>query len=143
MEDGIERRALLLHLGNIIESIACVSKLSSGYSTMGEAVAKDESLADFSFLTLLNPEKTLQEYVKNVASAFFLWPRLLLDEELDRALIANLVQANLFAGNQAGWDAYVSAMRQDVPWFGEGLAEVSVPHSTQGVQMAPWPPEPV
>jgi hypothetical protein len=35
------------------------------------------------------------------------------------------VQHDLFAGNQAGWDAYAEVMRGEMPWFGEGLGPVA------------------
>lgn len=101
MENGMERRALLLHLGDVLESIACVSRVKARYGTLSEAIAEEDSLADFTILRGLG-ELAPDEYVKLAARAYFLWPKLLLDEELNRALLANLVQNDLFAGNQAG-----------------------------------------
>ena len=49
----------------------------------------------------------------------------MLDERLNRALLANLVQTDLFAGNQTGWDAYVNGLQKDVLWFGRDLSPVA------------------
>ena len=138
MDDGIERRALLLHLGDVLESMSCVAKCGTRFNTLNEAVAEEDSLADFWFLSLLGAETTADGYAKNAASAFFLWPKLLLDATLNRALLANLVQTDLFAGNQAGWDAYVSGVKKEVSWFGEGVGPVAEVDR----QMVPWPPTP-
>jgi len=138
MDDGIERRALLLHLGDVLESMSCVAKCSTRFNTLKEAIAEEDSLADFWFLSLLGAETTADDYAKNAASAFFLWPKLLLDATLNRALLANLVQTDMFPGNQVGWDAYVSAVRKEVSWFGEGVGPVAEVDR----QMVPWPPTP-
>jgi hypothetical protein len=52
------------------------------------------------------------------------WPKALLDETLNRQLLAHTIQHDLFAGNAKGWEAYVSERRQEVPWFGEDLPKV-------------------
>jgi hypothetical protein len=35
MNDGIERRALLLHLGDVLEASACVMKCANRFNTVG------------------------------------------------------------------------------------------------------------
>lgn len=136
MDDGFERRALLLHLGTVLESIACVAKCGERFPKIAEAAKEKEELADFSFLQDLS-DLSPGEYVQRAAGAYFLWPKLLLEDELNRAALANLVQNDLFAGNQVGWDKFVADLRKEVPWFGEGLGPVKqVIPSTSPI----WPP---
>jgi len=124
MDDGIERRALLLHLGDMLEATACVMKCANRFNTVGEAVGQEESLMSFSILRMVDAESTPYEFAKRAASAFFLWPKLLLDEPLNRPLLANLVQHDLFHDNQSGWESYVSELQQQVQWFAHGLEHV-------------------
>jgi len=138
MDDGIERRALLLHLGDVLETCACLMKCAPRFNTVGEAVAQEESLMSFSILRMVDPEMTPYEFAKRAASAFFLWPKALLEEELNCPLLANLVQHDLFIGHQSGWDSYVSELRQQVSWFGEGLE--TVPEPDLEANAATWPP---
>ncbi|MFP3647285.1 hypothetical protein [Paraburkholderia sp. SIMBA_054] len=119
--DGMERRALLLHLGDVIEAIACVTKCAHRYNTIGEAVRQEESLMTFSILQEVEPEMTPLEFVTRAAGAYFLWPKALLDVNLNRRSLAHLVEHDLFADNEAGWKAYVEDLHADVPWFGRGL----------------------
>jgi hypothetical protein len=128
MDDGFERRALLLHLGDIIEAIACLLKCGNAFNTIGEAAARAESLSEFWILRTVDAEMTPHEFAKRAASAFFLWPKQLLDAELIREALAHLVQHDLFEGHQNGWDMYVSELRKHVLWFGEGLGPVLEPH---------------
>nr|WKF60779.1 hypothetical protein HUO10_005301 [Paraburkholderia busanensis] len=119
--DGAQRRALLLHLGDALETVACLMKCGAHHHTVGEAAAQEKSLPDFPLLRHVDSELTPTEFVTLAASAFFLWPKQLLEAELNRNAIAHLVQHDLFSGNHAGWAAYVNEIRQTVPWFGEGL----------------------
>jgi hypothetical protein len=127
MDDGFERRALLLHLGDVLESTACVMKCADRFNTVGEAVGQEESLMSFSILRMVDAEMTPYEFVRRAASAFFLWPKALLEDEINHLLLANLVQHDLFSGHQSGWDSYVAERRRAVPWFGEGLDVVPEP----------------
>jgi hypothetical protein len=124
IDDGMERRALLLHLGDVLEAISCVMKCGHRYNTIGEAYAQEETLASFTFLRQIDAEMTPHDFAKRAASAFFLWPQELLDDELNRNVLAHVVQHDLFAGHQSGWDDYVKDLRVEVPWFGEGLGTV-------------------
>jgi hypothetical protein len=65
------------------------------------------------------------EFARNATSAFFLWPKALLDERINLLMLVNLVKHDLFSSHQSGWDAYVTERRQNVPWFGESLDTVS------------------
>ncbi|SAL45630.1 hypothetical protein AWB64_04819 [Caballeronia sordidicola] len=138
MDDGIERRALLLHLGDVLEASACVMKCANRFNTVGEAVGQEESLMSFTILRMVDAEITPYEFAKRAASTFFLWPKLLLDESINRALLANLVQHDLFPGNQSGWESYVSELRHQVPWFADGLDQV--PEGQFEKSVAVWPP---
>ena len=89
-------------------------------------------------LRMVDAEITPYEFAKRAASAFFLSPKLLLDESINRPLLANLVQHDLFQGNQGGWESYVSELQQQVPWFAAGLEEVPDEQSEKSV--AVWPP---
>jgi hypothetical protein len=43
MDEPIERRALLLHLGDVLEATACVMKCANRFNTVGEAVVQADS----------------------------------------------------------------------------------------------------
>jgi hypothetical protein len=116
-----ERKALLLHLGDVLETISCLTRCGAHHHTVGEAAAQEESLAMFPILRQVDPEMTPAEFVKCASGAFFLWPTQLLADEINRKAIAHMVQHDLFSGNRAGWDAYVCELRHAVPWFGVGL----------------------
>jgi hypothetical protein len=59
-------------------------------------------LQDFEFLRALAPKMTVAEFSARVASAFFLWPKELLETELNRNALASSVQHDLFDGNPDG-----------------------------------------
>jgi len=73
----------------------------------------------FAILHMVDPEMTPYEFAKRAASAFFLWPKALLEEELNHPLLANLVQHYFFIGHQSGWVSgcthRLSALRQREP----------------------------
>jgi hypothetical protein len=124
IEDAEQRRALLLHFGDVVEAIGCAVKCGGRYNTIGEAYAKEESLAGFAFLGRLDPETTPFDFAGRAASAYFPWSKLLLEPELNRQALGYTVQHDLFEGNQEGWDEYVNDLRASVPWFGDGLDKV-------------------
>ncbi|SAK78814.1 hypothetical protein AWB76_05257 [Caballeronia temeraria] len=125
LQDANERRALLLHLGDVVESIGCVLKCAERHRTIGEAAADEESLASFPILGLVTPQLTPHDFAARAATAFFLWTKELLEPTLNRKLLAYTIQHDLFAGNQSGWESYVALLRAQVPWFGEGLGPVA------------------
>lgn len=43
MDEGLERRALLLHFGDVLEAIACVMKCADRFDTVVEAVGQEDS----------------------------------------------------------------------------------------------------
>ena len=121
MKDAYERRALLLHLGDVLEALSCLSRSGQRYSTLGDAIAREDSLNSFTWLGYLDTRMSPQQVTERATAAFFLWPKTLLDEDLNRLLLASTVQHDLFAGNANGWERYVKERRTDVAWFGEGL----------------------
>jgi hypothetical protein len=94
---------------------------ASGTPTLGDAIAREDSLATFTWLGYLDAAMTPQQVSERATAAFFLWPKTLLDEDLNRSLLASTVQHDLFAGNANGWERYVKERRTDVAWFAEGL----------------------
>jgi hypothetical protein len=146
MNDAYERRALLLHLGDVLEALSClsscVSRGAQRYATLGDALAGEDSLVSFSTLSFLDSELSPQQVIERATAAFFIWPKSLLDEELNRSLLASTVQHDLFAGNLRGWSAYIDERRKDVPWFAEGLqdppADGEPQHASQS-RFSRWP----
>ncbi|OTP66215.1 hypothetical protein [Caballeronia sordidicola] len=67
-------------MGDVLEASACVMKCANRFNTVGEAVGQEESLMTFTILRMVDAEITPYEFAKRAASAFFLWPKLLLDE---------------------------------------------------------------
>ncbi|RDK03490.1 hypothetical protein [Paraburkholderia lacunae] len=120
MKDAFERRALLLHLGEVLEAVNWLLKCD-GEKTVHELAAANASFARLALLTQVSRRMTSKEFVQRATSAFFAWPGELLEPELNRERLASTVQRNLFAGNTQGWRAYVAALSGEVPWFGVGL----------------------
>ncbi|WP_137958867.1 hypothetical protein [Burkholderia sp. 4M9327F10] len=119
MNDAFDRRALLIHLGDVLEAMNTLQRCGKDRMTVRELAAASESLGGHPLLTHLSPQTTLREFVAQVARAFSIWPQALLDADLDGERLATSVQRNLFAGNLDGWLAYVAAMQTEVPWFGK------------------------
>jgi len=124
-QDPYERRALLLHLGDVMESVFCLSQCADEYASIGEAVKGNDALAGFTLLGFIDEKMTPRDFIRRASGAFFVWPKALLDETLNRQLLANTVRHDLFADNAKGWGAYVEERRKDVPWFGEELPETA------------------
>ncbi|MGU7774724.1 hypothetical protein ACV229_31695 [Burkholderia sp. MR1-5-21] len=122
MKDAFERRALLLHLGDVLEAIERLSAGGEGErKTLHQLIAANEALASLPLLQQVSQQMTLHEFVQRASAAFSTWPRALLEPELNREHLASMVQRNLFAGNPAGWRAYVRGFKPEVAWFGDGL----------------------
>src|SRR5260370_64625 len=111
MKDAFERRALLLHLGDVLQAVSGLLKCGASHKTVHELAAANESLASFPLLTQISHGMTPQELVQRATDAFFAWPRELLEPELNRERLASTVRRSLFAGNADGWRAYVAALR--------------------------------
>jgi hypothetical protein len=137
MDDPYERRALLLHLGDVLEAIYCLMKCADSRASIGEALEQDDSLVSFSILGHADASMHPAEFIRRATGAFFVWPKSLLDETLNRQLLAHTVQHDLFAGNAAGWEAYVSERRKEVPWFGADLPQVPEQEADAAPEAAP------
>jgi hypothetical protein len=124
MDDRFDRRELLLHLGDILEALSCLTKAGRPDAPVARLAKEQDSLQEFGYLRALAPKMTVAEFSARVASAFFLWPKELLESELNRNALASTVQHDLFDGNPHGWDAYVAHMQEKVPWYGTGLPEM-------------------
>ncbi|HMC46326.1 MAG TPA: hypothetical protein VKJ77_13470 [Caballeronia sp.] len=138
MKDAYERRALLLHLGDVLEALSCLSRSGQRYATLGDAIAREDSLTSFTWLGYLDAAMTPQQVNERATAAFFLWPKTLLDEDLNRSLLASTVQHDLFAGNAKGWERYVAEHRKDVAWFAEGL-QVRSDETKPESRFSRWP----
>ncbi|MPW18981.1 hypothetical protein GCT13_19280 [Paraburkholderia sp. CNPSo 3157] len=121
MDDPFDRRELLLHLGDMLEALSCLAKTGRPDATVAQLARQQESLKDFDFLRALAPKMTVADFGARVASAFFLWPKELLEKDLNHTALASTVQHDLFDGNPSGWKAYVAHMQKKVKWFGTGL----------------------
>ncbi len=121
MNDANERRALLVHMGDALQTLSRLLEHESPDETIGELLSTQQMLADIPILEHVFERMTVREFSAGLVHAFCLWPRLLLDETLDRAALAEPVRMHMFAGNPVGWAAYAASLRGDVPWFGIGL----------------------
>lgn len=124
MDDPFDRRELLLHLGDMLEALSCLAKTGRPDAPVAQLASLQESLQDFAFLRALTPKMTVADFGARVASAFFLWPKELLETDLNRKVLASTVQRDLFDRNADGWKAYVTHMQKKVKWFGTGLPEM-------------------
>jgi hypothetical protein len=130
MKDAFERRALLLHLGTLLEAISTLlaqaasisaSASASHQATVHALVARHRPLAKHALLQQMPAALTVSEFAQRASAAFASWPRALLEADLDRAHLARTVRDALFNANEAGWRAYVESLKAEVSWFGEGL----------------------
>ena len=124
MDDRFDRRELLLHLGDILEALNCLAQMGRPDAMVVQLAQGKNSLQDLEFLRALPSTMTVAEFTKRVTSAFGVWPRELLEAELNRDALASTVQFNLFDGNPRGWKAYVSHVQNKVKWFGTGLSNI-------------------
>lgn len=124
MDDRFDRRELLLHLGDMLEALSCLARTGWPDALVVDLAKEQDLLQDFEFLRALARKMTVGEFSARVASAFFLWPKELLDTELNRNALASTVQHDLFDGNPDGWKAYVAYMQKKVKWFGTGLPQM-------------------
>ncbi|MGA7817153.1 hypothetical protein, partial [Caballeronia sp.] len=104
----------------------------------GEALLREDFLSEFTLLKQVGANASPQRIIERATAAFFLWPKTLLDEELNRPLLASMVKHDLFASNPEGWNAYVKERRRDVAWFGEGIEHERL-EPAAGFTRWPWP----
>ncbi|PRX33388.1 hypothetical protein B0G75_103616 [Paraburkholderia sp. BL18I3N2] len=84
MDDRFDRRELLLHLGDMLEALSCSARTGAPDTLVVQFAKEQDLFRDFEFLRVLAPTMTVDDFSAHVASAFFLWPRELLDAELNR-----------------------------------------------------------
>ncbi|MDR5739431.1 hypothetical protein [Caballeronia sp. LZ016] len=124
-QEPYERRALLLHLGDVLETVFCLSQCADDYASIGDAVRGNDALASFTLLGFVDQRMTPRDFIRRASGAFFIWPKALLDASLNRPMLASTVKSDLFDDNAAGWRAYVDERRAEVGWFGEDVPEVA------------------
>jgi hypothetical protein len=125
VNDPYERRALLLHLGDVLETVFCLSQCADDYTSIGAAVRGNDALAGFTLLGFIDENMTPRDFIRRASGAFFVWPKALLDAELNRAMLANTVHHDLFDANAKGWAGYVAERRREVAWFGDDVSKVA------------------
>ncbi|SAL85136.1 hypothetical protein AWB67_06860 [Caballeronia terrestris] len=118
MKDAFERRALLLHLGDALETVRYVAGCGQDLRLVHDLIVDDEALRRFPLLGQVSTRMTAREFVRNAANAYCSWPRRLLEATLNRTALERTVHDSLFSTNSVGWHAYVAMLRKDVPWFG-------------------------
>ncbi|WNC95343.1 hypothetical protein RI103_36965 (plasmid) [Paraburkholderia sp. FT54] len=124
MDDRFDRRELLLHLGDMLQALSCLARTGAPDTPVAQLAREQHLFRDFEFLRALPPRMTVADFSARVASAFFLWPKELLDAELNRKALASTIQHDLFDGNPDRWSAYVAHIQKKVKWFGTGLPEM-------------------
>jgi hypothetical protein len=134
MKDGFERRALLLHLGEVMQTVACLLQRQDAQDGVHQFVETDMSLANLLLLEQVSPRMTPLEFARRASASFCTWPSALLAAQLNRKQLASSVVRYLFDGNPSGWGAYVAERRIEVPWFGEGVME---PQSVSDALVSP------
>jgi hypothetical protein len=144
VDDRFDRRELLLHLGDVLEAISCVAKAGKPVAPVAELANSEDALQEFVFLKALAPTITAAQFAERAASAFFLWPKELLEEQLNRRALASTVQHDLFEGNPDGWNAYVAELQKKVTRFGAELPKMkkaSKPREAHNTREEPNPVE--
>jgi hypothetical protein len=133
MRDAYERRALLLHLGDVLDAVNRLMLCSAGADTqtVQEAIDANQSLDGLPLLMHVSPSMSTRDFVARAVAAFLSWPKELLELKLDREQLARTVQQALFAGNAPGWHGYVAALRESVAWFGEGVEPMTANRSAE------------
>jgi hypothetical protein len=129
MDENHERRALLLHLGGVLQTASLLMEHEGADQTLGELIELQPLLADVPLLEYAYERMTVPEFAAATLRAFCLWPQLLLETPLDHAALATPVREHLFAGNPQGWAAYAASLQTEVPWFGKPVA---VPNGQSG-----------
>jgi hypothetical protein len=143
MDDRFDRRELLLHLGDMLEALSCLTKAGRPDAPVAQLAKEQDSFQEFGYLRALAPKMTVTEFSARVASAFFLWPKELLESEHNRNALASTVQHDLFDGNPDGWKEYVVHVQKKVTWFGTGLPEIKTSVSDESAHVATEEASPV
>lgn len=69
-QDPYERRALLLHLGDVLESVFCLSQCADEYASIGEAVKGNDALAGFTLLGFVDATMPPRDFIRRASGAF-------------------------------------------------------------------------
>jgi len=96
MDDRFDRRELLLHLGDMLEALSCLTKAGRPDAPVARLAKEHDSLQEFGYLQAFTPKMTVAEFSARVASAFFLWPNELLEAELNCNALTSTVQHDPF-----------------------------------------------
>ncbi|WP_322053091.1 hypothetical protein [Paraburkholderia bannensis] len=126
MNDAFERRALLQHLGSVLEMLTNAKEHEYEVQLVGELIRKYPSLAQMALLDHVAQTTSLRELEQRALHAFCRWPALLLEDRLDRSALASPVRQWLFDDYDAGWEFYCAALAADVPWFAEAAADATM-----------------
>ncbi|ALL65370.1 hypothetical protein K788_00020025 [Paraburkholderia caribensis MBA4] len=127
MKDAFERRALLLHLGDALQTLSTALAADAKHHTVHHLLNAHPELAAHAWLAAVSPKMKAAEFAKRASASFAIWPALLLDEQVDYTRLALAVRDHLFADDRAGWRTYVDAMKREVEWFGDALAFAEEP----------------
>lgn len=122
MDDSYERRALLLHLGSVMQTTSLLMEHQRGDETLAELIEAQPLLADVPLLEYSYQQMTVRDLAAAALRAFCLWPQLLLEAPLDRAALAASVREHLFRDNPQGWSSYAASLQAEVAWFGKPAA---------------------
>jgi hypothetical protein len=75
----------------MLEALSRLAKTGRPDAPVVQLAAQQESLQDFDFLRMVTPRMTVAEFSARFASAFFLWPKELLETDLNRKVLASTV----------------------------------------------------
>ncbi|MGT2470871.1 hypothetical protein [Paraburkholderia terrae] len=131
MKDAFERRALLLHLGDALQTLSTALAADAKHHTVHHLLNAHPELAGHAWLAAVSPKMKAAEFAKRTSASFAEWPGLLLEEQVDYTRLALTVRDHLFSDDRTGWRTYVDAMKREVEWFGDAL-----PFAEEPVQAA-------
>ncbi len=130
MEEAYARRALLLHLGSVLQILSRLEGAPDNQS-IEALLAANGMLADVPLVEYVVQDMTVREFSARALRAFCLWPHLLREDPLDCAALALPVRKHLFAGNDAGWKAYAATLREVAPGFDTARSYAAEPHEAE------------
>ncbi|KGR93552.1 hypothetical protein [Burkholderia sp. ABCPW 111] len=131
MEDAYARRALLLHLGSVLQILSRLEEQKRDDLSIEALLATNGMLADVPLVEYVVQDMTMREFEARALRSFCLWPQLLLEDPLDYDALALPVRKHLFAGNDTGWKAYAAALREAAPGFGTAGSYTAEPHEAE------------
>ncbi|WP_087670111.1 hypothetical protein [Caballeronia humi] len=143
MDDRFDRRELLLHLGDMLEAMNCLANTQCPNASVAQLTKDEKSLQRFAFLRGVAPTMSAAEFAQRATRAYSLWPKELLEQELNHDALATSVQHALFEGDPGGWEAFAMQIQEKVKWFGTGLPEIKADVTPEDIQAAPETETPV